>query len=159
MGIGITNNFKSNKIEYSTPIKLFDVLNKEFNFTLDVCALPENFKCNKYFTPEIDGLIQDWKGVCWMNPPFNKDLKKWVLKAHSESKKHNSIVCCLIPVRSNTIWWKDVCLEAEIRFIVGEVNFNDLDRGLWLPMCFMIFGTKNKGKFSYINYKKIRKNG
>jgi phage N-6-adenine-methyltransferase len=158
MGIGKDNKFKSNDVVYSTPIKLFDYINKEFNFKLDVCALPENSKCNKYFTPEIDGLIQDWKGVCWMNPPFNKDLKKWVLKAHSESKNNNSIVCCLIPVRSNTVWWKDVCLDAEIRFIIGEVNFNNLERGLWLPMCFMIFGTNKKGQFSYIDYKKIRKN-
>jgi len=157
MGIGKNNKFKSDKIEYSTPIKLFNFINKEFNFNLDVCASPENYKCKKYFTLELDGLKQDWNGICWMNPPFNKDLKKWVLKAYSESKKNNSIVCCLIPVRSNTIWWKDVCLETEIRFIIGEVNFNDLERGLWLPMCFMIFGTNKKGQFSYIDYKKIRK--
>jgi hypothetical protein len=79
-----------------------------------------------------------------------------VIKARDESLKHGSIVCCLIPVRSNTIWWKEVCKNAEIRFIIGEVNFNDLERGLWLPMCLMIFGTKNIGKFSYIDYKNIR---
>lgn len=157
MGIGRINNFKSDKIIYSTPIKLFNFINKEFNFNLDVCALPENSKCDNYFTPEIDGLKQDWKGICWMNPPFNKELKKWVIKARDESKKHNSIVCCLIPVRSNTVWWKDVCLDSEIRFIIGEVNFNDLERGLWLPMCLMIFGTNKTGQFSYIDYKKIRK--
>jgi len=157
MGIGATNNFKSENIVYSTPRKLFEVINQEFNFNLDVCALPENAKCQVYFSPEDDGLKQDWSGVCWMNPPFNKDLKKWVLKAAAESKKYNSIICCLIPVRSNTIWWKDVCESAEIRFIIGEVNFNDLERGLWLPMCLMIFGTERRGRFSYINYKEIRK--
>jgi site-specific DNA-methyltransferase (adenine-specific) len=92
-----------------------------------------------------------------MNPPFNKELKKWVIKAKDESIKHHSIVCCLIPVRSNTIWWKDVSKYAEIRFIIGEVNFSNLKRGLWLPMCLMIFGTRKMGQFSVINYKEIRK--
>lgn len=156
MGIGKINNFKSDNIVYSTPIKLFNVIDNEFKFNLDVCALPENAKCVNYFSPDVDGLKQDWKGACWMNPPFNKNLKEWVVKADSESKKHNSVVCCLIPVRSNTIWWKNVCLGAEIRFIIGEVNFNELKRGLWLPMCLMIFGSNKKGQFSYIDYKKIR---
>lgn len=157
MGIGKINNFKSENIIYSTPTKLFKVINDEFHFTLDVCALPENAKCENYFTPEIDGLKRDWPGVCWMNPPFNKELKKWVIKARDESKKHNSIVCCLVPFRGNTVWFKEVCMDAEIRFIIGEVNFNDLERGLWLPMCFMIFGTDRTGQFSFVDYKKIRK--
>ena len=157
MEIGKINNFKSDKIVYSTPQKLFDELNKEFNFDLDVCANEQNAKCPKFFTEKEDGLKQDWIGNCWMNPPFNKELKKWVLKAHSESKKHKSLVCCLIPVRSNTIWWQQVCMDAEIRFIIGEVNFNNLDRGLWLPMCCIIFGGNKSGKFGIIDYKKIRK--
>lgn len=157
MGIGKINNFKSDKVVYSTPIKLFKVIDDEFHFTLDVCANSENYKCKNYFTENDNGLIQDWQGVCWMNPPFNKELKKWVIKARDESQKHNSIICCLVPFRGNTVWFKNVCMDAEIRFIIGEVNFNDLDRGLWLPMCLMIFGTNNKGKFSYIDYKKIRK--
>ena len=158
MGIGKINNFKSDKVVYSTPVKLFDFINSEFNFDIDVCALPENAKCKSYFSPEIDGLSQDWKGICLMNPPFNKDLKKWILKAQLESKKHNSVICCLVPFRGNTVWFRDVCMDCEIRFIIGEVNFNDLERGLWLPMCLMIFGTDKLGQFSYIDYKKIRKN-
>lgn len=75
----------------------------------------------------------------------------------AREKKHNSIICCLVPFRGNTIWFRDVCMDCEIRFIIGEVNFNDLERGLWLPMCLMIFGTGKQGQFSYIDYKKIRK--
>jgi len=43
-----------------TPQDLFDELNDEFHFTLDPCAMPQNTKCAKYFTPEDDGLKQDW---------------------------------------------------------------------------------------------------
>ena len=54
--------FSSKKEEWETPQALFNDLNNEFHFTIDVCALPENAKCKRYYTPEIDGLIQEWRG-------------------------------------------------------------------------------------------------
>ena len=155
MGIGKNINFKSDSIEYSTPNKLFIPLRDEFNLKLDVCASLLNHKLESFYTKEDDALSKDWIGNCWMNPPFNKELKKWVIKAYQESKKHSGTKVCLIPVRSNTVWWRNVCLESEIRFINGEVNFNDEPRGLWLPMCIIIFGDMAKvGTFSVIDYRK-----
>jgi hypothetical protein len=34
----------------------------------EVCALVENAKCAHYFTPELDGLAQIWRGVCGWVP-------------------------------------------------------------------------------------------
>ena len=57
--------------DWSTPQELFDKLNAEFNFTLDVCASDWNAKCEKYFTEEDNALKQNWgKNVCFMNPPY-----------------------------------------------------------------------------------------
>ena len=53
--------YSSNKTDWETPQKFLDELDKEFGFTLDVCALPENAKCKKYFTPDQDGLYRDWE--------------------------------------------------------------------------------------------------
>lgn len=55
--------FSSANEVWATPQDFFDKLNDEFGFNLDPCALPENAKCDKYFTPEIDGLTQNWGGV------------------------------------------------------------------------------------------------
>ena len=52
--------FTSNSNEWETPQDLFDELNKEFNFVLDVCATKENAKCNSYFNIELDALSIDW---------------------------------------------------------------------------------------------------
>ena len=71
----------SNTDEWPTPDYIFDELNKEFNFNLDVCATDHNHKCDQYFTKEIDGLSQDWKGVCWMNPPYGRTINQWLKKA------------------------------------------------------------------------------
>ena len=48
---------------WETPQDLFDTLNNKYHFNLDVCAIPENAKCEKFFTPETDGLSQQWGGV------------------------------------------------------------------------------------------------
>jgi len=71
---GISVHFSSATDVWATPQSLFDELNAEFGFTLDVCALRENAKCDRHFTPEVDGLSQAWTGVCWMNPPYGRTI-------------------------------------------------------------------------------------
>ena len=56
--------FSSKTDLWATPQDFFDNLNQEFDFDLDVCALPENAKCKNYYSPEVDGLSQRWGGVC-----------------------------------------------------------------------------------------------
>ena len=59
---------------WETPQELFDELDKEFHFDLDVCATPENAKCKRYYTPKQDGLSQPWDGTCWCNPPYGRGV-------------------------------------------------------------------------------------
>lgn len=54
--------YSSKSEDWATPKALFDELNKEFQFTLDPCATPENAKCKLFFTKEQDGLKQSWNG-------------------------------------------------------------------------------------------------
>lgn len=74
--------FSSKSEMWETPQAFFDDLNNLFQFTLDACATPENAKCERYFTPEMDGLKQDWDGVVWCNPPYGRGVGAWVEKAH-----------------------------------------------------------------------------
>jgi len=69
-------HFSSSNNNWGTPQDFFDKLNEEFHFELDVCATAENAKCKKYYSPEEDGLKQEWKGVCWMNPPYGREIWK-----------------------------------------------------------------------------------
>lgn len=153
MGIGKTNLFKSESCEYSTPQWLFNLLDKEFEFNLDVCASEKNNKCEKYFSLKDNALKCDWIGHFWMNPPFSRDLKVWVKKAYHEAQKPNNIGVCLLPVRSNTNWWCDMVLNGEIRFIRGELKFEGNDRGLWQGMCIIIWGNGCEGLCGCIDSK------
>ena len=65
-----------------------------YSFELDVCASEHNKKCDSYFDIEQDGLEQDWRQkICWMNPPYGREIGKWVKKAFEESKKGATVVC------------------------------------------------------------------
>ena len=131
--------FKSNTVEWATPADVFDPLNREFGFTMDVAATAENAKCAKYYTEADDGLKQPWEGVCWMNPPYGKDVPKWMARALDESKRGVTTVC-LIPARTNTKWFHDLCLAvAEVRFVKGRPKFGDADHGLPLPLAVVIY--------------------
>lgn len=116
-------HYSSEKPDWETPQDLFDLLNEEFNFTLDVCAVPDTAKCTAYFTPEDDGLAQDWtRNVCWMNPPYGDDIPQWMNKAHKEARRGATVVC-LVPARVDTAWWWDNCIYGEIRFLKGRLKF------------------------------------
>lgn len=108
--------------EWATPQTFFDELNKEFGFTLDVCADNWNHKVDRYFTKAEDGLLQDWNGVCWMNPPYGRTIKDWMRKAY-ESSLYGSTVVCLVPARTDTAWWWDYAMKGEVRFIRGRIKF------------------------------------
>ena len=106
--------FSSNDMTWETPLELFKELDEEFHFNTDVCAVPETAKCKEQYTPEIDGLKQKWHGVCWMNPPYGKDIGKWMEKAYNESL-NGVIVVCLIPARTDTKYWHNYCFKASER--------------------------------------------
>lgn len=73
--------YTSTADDWGTPQKLFDELNEEFGFTVDVCANEHNFKVENYFDKEKNGLTQVWDGVVWCNPPYGRDIKLWMAKA------------------------------------------------------------------------------
>lgn len=131
--------FTSNTDIWSTPQYVFDALDKEFNFNLDVCALPENAKCANYFTPEIDGLKQDWIGNCYCNPPYGREIGKWVEKSYLENKKGNIIVM-LLPARTDTKWFHNFILgKSEIRFIKGRLKFGNATNSAPFPSMIVIY--------------------
>lgn len=118
--------FQSKTDLWSTPQSLFNELNEVYHFTLDVCALPCNAKCSKYFTPNDDGLMQSWSNhIVWCNPPYGYAIRHWVKKAYDESMNHTKIVM-LLPARTDTMWFHDYILDkAEITFIRGRLTFGD----------------------------------
>lgn len=117
--------WSSNKSDWETPQSLFDLLDSEFHFDLDLAASSSNSKCLSFFSLSDDALLQDWSGhVCWCNPPYSRRLGQWIEKAYLESCKPNTTIVMLVPSRTDTLWFHKFCLPyAEIRFLRGRLRF------------------------------------
>lgn len=133
--------FSSKTDMWETPQYLFDKLNSNFHFDIDVCATKKNAKCKKFYTKKQDGLSQEWKGVCWCNPPYGREIIKWVRKA-SDSAKNGATVIMLIPARTDTKWFHDYIYRKEnvkIKFIRGRLKFGDSKNSAPFPSMLVLF--------------------
>ena len=98
--------------------------------------MPENAKCEKFFTPEMDGLKQEWTGVCWCNHPYGRQIGKWVEKAC----KSFATVVMLIPARTDTKWFHDYCLPyGKIEFLRGRLKFGGCENPAPFPSMIVVF--------------------
>jgi phage N-6-adenine-methyltransferase len=132
-------HYSSATPEWETPQALFDLLDAEFGFDLDVCATAENAKCERYFDAAADGLSQSWQGVCWMNPPYGDEIAACIAKAHSEAER-GAVVVCLVPARTDTAWFWDHARYGEVRFLRGRLRFGGGETGAPFPSALVIFG-------------------
>jgi phage N-6-adenine-methyltransferase len=124
---------------WSTPQDLFDSCNAVFGFTLNACALPDNAKCAAYFTPEQDGLKQEWTGTVWMNPPYGRTIGQWMRKAW-ESSRRGATVVCLVPARTDTAWWRDYATKGKIIFWPGRLKFGGSKNSAPFVSALVVFG-------------------
>lgn len=111
---------------WETPQDFFDKLNDEFHFDLDVCAIPENAKCERFYSPEQNGLLQPWTGNVWCNPPYGRDIAKWIDKAQNEIKQNANVIVLLVHARTDTRWFHEYLYNkpnVELRFVKGRIKF------------------------------------
>ena len=134
-------HFSSKTDLWYTPEDFYQKYNNVYNFQTDVCATHENAKCKNYYTQEIDGLLQDWQGVCWMNPPYGRTIGKWMKKAY-ESSLSGSTVVCLVPARTDTNWWHDYAMKGDIEFIKGRLKFGGSKNSAPFPSAVVLFNPK-----------------
>lgn len=134
--------FTSSTNEWATPQAVFDALDSEFHFDLDPCATRNNAKCGDYFTKETDGLSQPWKGRrVFCNPPYGREIGKWVKKCYEESRDKDTLCVMLIPARTDTSYFHEYIYHKarEIRFIRGRLHFNESKAGAPFPSMIIVF--------------------
>lgn len=125
----------SGKIDWKTPKRLYQELNRIFTFDFDPC--PAN--------PKFDGLSVEWKSSNYVNPPYGTVLSKWLKKCFEESQK-GKLVVVLIPSRTDTRWWHDFVMNAsEIWFIKGRLKFDDQENSAPFPSAIIIFNQRRAG--------------
>lgn len=122
---------------WETPKDLFDVLNAEFAFDIDVACSPHNSKCGAGITEDMDSLSRNWfrdysyewffdsptapTKSAWCNPPYSNPLP-WVQKAYEEVNKNaGSVVVMLLNHDASTQWYSSALTYAsEIRIMTEK---------------------------------------
>jgi len=114
---------------WTTPRWLFNELNALHKFDLDAAASSANALCTDWLgldhndESKRNGLTADWGyGHVWLNPPYGRVIKDWVLRA----SQHSDLVVMLLPARTDTKWFHEIVLaKAEVRFLKGRLKFGD----------------------------------
>jgi site-specific DNA-methyltransferase (adenine-specific) len=152
--------FSRQSDEWRTPRELFERLDAEFGFDLDVAARKDNCWKENYIGPDrirpdrTDALECSWTwltssarpAVCWMNPPYSR-VREFMGKARMESLCGCTVVC-LVPARTDTRWWHSFVWDGvnhqpqqgvEVRFLKGRLKFGEGKNSAPFPSCVVIF--------------------
>lgn len=125
-------HFSSQRLNWKTPKAVYQTLDAEFQFDFDPC--PSN--------PQFDGLSREWGLSNFVNPPYGREIIKWIRKGFEESQKGKTVVF-LVPSRTDAAWWQDYCMKSsEIRFIRGRLKFDDQKNSAPFPSAIVIFNPR-----------------
>ena len=95
--------FSSASEEWQTPIHLFNFLDGYFRFTIDVAATEANALVDTFFDKAANALDLPWTGHWWCNPPYGRQLPRWVAKMVASYTDGQTGVA-LLPSRTETEW-------------------------------------------------------
>jgi phage N-6-adenine-methyltransferase len=135
-----------------------------FDFETDLAASPENAMCPKYFTEQDDALKQEWRGTCWLNPPYGRALPKFVAKAAESAKEDDTTIVMLIPARPDRLWWVKYIWEcsraqqdylAGVCFVRGRLRFGAETNQAPFPSAVVVFSLQGLKGFEKSDLESI----
>jgi hypothetical protein len=119
---GFTHESQHNESqEWYTPKYIFDALGLEFD--LDPCSPGADIvpwiPAKKHLTIADDGLLPNWEGNVWLNPPYGNDTFKWIRKLCTHGKG-----IALVFSRTDTYWFHScVCHADMVCFVRSRIQF------------------------------------
>ena len=129
-----TDTPSAEKDLWQTPKELFDAIDQEFYFDLDVCASADNHLCNDFFSEKVSALDNEWahhsrngrlfkNKICFINPPYSQ-TELFMQRSAEQAKKHNLTVVALVNANTDTKWFSDAVKSAnEVRLLTGRIGF------------------------------------
>ena len=123
------NNYKG-KQDWVTSWELYYKIENIFNmqFKVDVCATPENAKCPKFITPEMDFFKTEVYEDAFMNPKYEAgNLEKGVMgighfvaRLYNQHIYHNINVCYVLPSTVTSLEWFETYFGPRMLNVFGD---------------------------------------
>ena len=76
----------------------------------------------------------------WLNPPYGREIGRWVKKAWEESQKPGTVVVLLLPARTDTAWFHEYCRHGDVVFVRGRLKFGGSRNSAPFPSMVVKFG-------------------
>ena len=134
----------SNSPEWHTPPHIIERTIRVMGaIDLDPCSNSHqcpNVPATRHYTQEDDGLVQDWHGRVYMNPPYGRVIVLWIDKLVKEYQAGRvTQAIALLPARTDTRWM------ARLRsfprcFLRGRLKFSGCENSAPFPSTVMALG-------------------
>jgi hypothetical protein len=141
-------HFSSDTPEHYTPKEIINaVIECMGAIDLDPCSNSwenPNVPAGFHFTQDVDGLSRHWAGRVFMNPPYGREISKWVDKLCAEYKTgHVTEAIALVPARTDTDWFDKLIDGYKFHcFVHGRLVFIGNDNSAPFPSAIVYFGTE-----------------
>lgn len=149
----------SGSIHWCTPEKYVKLINKFFNYNieLDPCSNEESIvnANTKFIYPFKNGLLEEWNyHNIYVNPPYgrckdtNTSIKHWFKKCYESNNIYKSEIIALVPVATNTSHWKEyvynkassICFLYDTR-LKFRINGDENNKGCPMACCIIYWGS------------------
>lgn len=134
---------ENTKVEWLTPPNLVKMLGE---FDLDPCC-PINapfLHATNNFTANDDGLIQNWFGRVYLNPPYGRGMELWLEKL----KFHGNGIALIFARTETKCFFQHIWNDADaVLFVKGRIKFyhvSGIQAGTpGAPSVFIAYGKEN----------------
>ena len=145
MSIGGHQSAAMLKDEWLTPPEIIKALGA---FTLDPCA-PINRPWSTaadHYTIEDNGLMRQWYGRIWLNPPYGLEAARWL----DRLAQHGNGIALIFARTETRMFFDHVWPLADaVFFFEGRLHFHHVDgtraaANAGAPSCLVAYGSANR---------------
>jgi phage N-6-adenine-methyltransferase len=134
--------FSSKSEEWNTPPAIVNRTKSVLGtIELDPCWNSESpVRADRVYTKQDDGLVHPWEGKIYMNPPYGREVVKWVDKLLAEYRAQRTTeAVVLIPARTDTKWFHKF-RDFPVCCIKGRLRFSESKNAATFPSAVIYLG-------------------
>ena len=135
---------RSKRDDWRTPPEVIDVVREAFRGSIDLDPCGNRYslvgaKKQLLLSKGEDGLVTEWKGRTFVNPPFSSG-KLWLAKAASSPRAETIL---LMPARVDTKAFHEHGVKADaVAFWKGRITFVGAPASAPFPVMFLYWGAE-----------------